>query len=104
MSANVTEKMDLEFSTGTISSDEVMIMYATAQLSRGRMSTSQREYFLIDNADEITFQSTYDAGPQYITRWGELREGLKVFVRCELLNWPSGARQQLGIQSAVIEP
>jgi hypothetical protein len=96
-------EIEVDFSASTIDEEEIVLLFASGQLSRGRMSINQREYFFIENFDSETFTGLQDISDQYVVRWGEPIEGLKIFVRGELLHYPSGARMDLGWAKAVIQ-
>jgi hypothetical protein len=103
MTAVADAEIEIDFSESTISEEEILLIYATGQLSRGRMSVNQREYFFIDNFDQESFTGTPEISDQYVLRWGEPIEGLKIFARAELLHYPSGARRDCGWSKAVIQ-
>lgn len=72
------ERVRLTFSTGTISEDETMLIYTTMQLSRGRTSVSQRQFFFTANFDSETFTDDCEIYDNYVARWGVPIENLKV--------------------------
>lgn len=102
LEADTTPKVTLYFTASSIAVGESILMYSTAQLSRGRTSVNQRQYFFTDNADAESFSDPWDMGAQYALKWGNPIPGLKIFVQCWLLNEASGARKYLGWKSCII--
>ena len=94
-------EIEVSNTASSITEDEIALFFTTNKLSAGRMSVNQREYFFTDNFDSETFSDLVNISAQYVARWGEGAVGQKIFVRGELLHYPSGARLDMGWAKAI---
>lgn len=85
--------------TGTLGANEQLVIFASGQVSAGRMSANESSYRVIggySGASPINFAGNYT------TKYGTLAAGKKVFLRIEQINALTGQRQVLAVTNKII--
>lgn len=99
-----TPTMTVEFSTGTIEENEIVLVEGTGYLSQGQMSIKQPNYRVIERYDSGDFSSSLDIVTPFELVWGGLKGPSKVFLRCSLMDKTSGEKTLIGYISALYNP
>ena len=84
----------------TVPADHVMYLEGTPQLSPGISNANSKFRNISTLAAAET--SPYDAGAEYITKFGSLIEGQKMFVRAKFINGLTGEVSQKLVASTIV--
>lgn len=87
--------LEVTFSTATITENSSIQFWATDDISAGISRPSKSAYRRFWNVPWDELSSPIDIGSEWETRFGTFELNRKVFVRCTVLDYTSGAQYQM---------